>query len=246
MIKNTFFIGIFLMSLFSPGFAEEKITIVTEEWAPFNYQENGKIVGFSTELLQEMLSHLKIKAPIKIYPWARAYRLALNNKNTLLYTVAKTDERQYLFKWIGPIAPRKMYFFKLKNRNDIVVHSLTDAKSYIVGSVRDDAFSEFLYSNGFQQGINVILEPDAKTNIHKLFSKHIDIFAGPELGAAFLAKKQGLNFDKMEKLITVIDKGNYYFAFNKDTDDQLIEQFQSVLDEIKHSGVFGKIKSKYL
>ncbi len=246
MIKIAFFAGIFLMSLFSPGFAKEKITIVTEDWAPFNYQENGEVVGFSTELLQEMLSYLKIKAPIKIYPWARAYHLALNNKNTLLYTVAKTDERLSLFKWIGPIAPRKMYLFKLKDRKDIVVHSLTDAKSYRVGSVRDDAFSEFLFSNGFQQGINVILEPDAKTNIHELFSKRIDIFASPELGAAFLAKKQGLSFDKMEKLTSVIDKGNYYFAFNNDTDDKLIERFQRALDEMKHSGVFEKIKDKYL
>ncbi len=85
MIKIAFFAGMILMSLFSPSFAKEKITIVTEEWAPFNYEENGKVIGFSTELLREMLSHLKIEAPIKIYPWARAYQLTLKNKNTLLF-----------------------------------------------------------------------------------------------------------------------------------------------------------------
>ncbi len=246
MTKIALFVGILLMSLFSNTFAQDKITIVTEEWAPFNYQENGKMMGFSTELLKGMLTHLKIKAPIKLYPWARSYHLALNNKNTLLYTVARTDERQNLFKWIGPIAPRKMYLFKLKNRKDIVINSLADAQSFVVGSVRDDAFSQFLFNNGFQKGKNVILEPDAKTNIHKLFSNTIDIFAGPEMGAAFLAKKQGLSFDKMDKLFCAIDKGNYYFVFNKDTDDRIVKQFQNAFDEMKHNGTFDKIKDKYL
>ncbi len=157
MKKIIFYISIVLMPLFSNTFAQDEITIVTEEWAPFNYQENGKVVGFSTELLKEILARLKINAPIKLYPWARSYHLALNNKNTLLYTVARTDERQNLFKWIGPIAPRKMYLFKMKNRNDIVIKSLTDAQSLVVGSVRDDAFTQFLLNNGFQKGKNVIL-----------------------------------------------------------------------------------------
>ena len=40
----------------------------------------------------------------------------------------RSGKREGLFKWVGPLAPRKMWLYKLKKRKDINVKTLEDAR----------------------------------------------------------------------------------------------------------------------
>jgi len=107
----------------------ETVQMVCSEYPPYEYtDENGKIRGFSVEILRAMLTEMKIKDNIRVLPWKRAYHTALNQKNTLLFSTVRTEARESLFQWIGPINSVVSSLYKLRSRTDIKVKTLNDAK----------------------------------------------------------------------------------------------------------------------
>ena len=76
----------------------EEIKIVTTEFPPYNYEENGKITGLSTKVVRAVLKELGMNSEIKSYPWARAYEMALKQENVLIYSILRISEKENLFK----------------------------------------------------------------------------------------------------------------------------------------------------
>ena len=109
------------------------LNVVTEEFSPYNYTVDGKIKGISTAVVTETLKRAGIKYRLRVYPWKRAYKkIALKEKNVLIYSIYKSADREPLFAaWIGPILPpAEVCFYKLKERTDVQVGTLEDAKKY--------------------------------------------------------------------------------------------------------------------
>ena len=102
------------------------IEIYTENWPPLNFENGGKITGFTTDIVREIQRRTKIKGEIKLLPWKRAYFNALNKKNALIYSIVRNPQREGLFRWVGPIYPRRVSLFKLKSRRDIIVKNVKD------------------------------------------------------------------------------------------------------------------------
>lgn len=241
-----FFNIFFTIFTFTTFASTKKLTILTEEWSPYNYMHNGKISGFSTEILDNILKDLNVSADKKLLPWASAYKKALATKNALLYTTLRTKEREYLFKWAGPIGePRRIYFYKLKKRVDINIKSLNDVKKYIIGGVIDDAFSNFLLKHGLKKGHRFQLVINEDINIKKLFRGSIDLMAAPESHIISQTKKLGLNYNDLEKVLLASDEGRYYFAFSTSTDDRIVNKFQELLKKLKEEGTYSQIMNKY-
>ena len=64
-------------------------------------------------------------------PWAQGYTMAQRQPNVALYSTTRTESRENLFKWVGPLATMKWVFFA-KAGSGIKISSLDDAKK--VGS----------------------------------------------------------------------------------------------------------------
>ena len=77
------------------------IEIYTENWPPLNFENGGKITGFTTDIVREIQRRTKIKGEIKLLPWKRAYFNALNKKNALIYSIVRNPQREGLFRWVG-------------------------------------------------------------------------------------------------------------------------------------------------
>jgi len=225
---------------------QQTIKIVTEDYPPYNFKENGKITGFSTEVVKAVVQRVGIKAEFKLLPWPRAYDMALRNDNTLIYTITRNQERKKLFKWVGPIASRTIIFYKLKERHDIKVNSLEDIKKYKTGCVKNDGLSLDLIKKGFVIGKNLELVHDEELNIKKLFVGRFDFVGNTELYMAHKVKSLGLDFSKLEKVYKLPDDSDYYMAFNIKTSDHIVKIFQKALDKIKKDGTYQKISEKYL
>ena len=81
-----------MMLLVSSVHAVE-LKVVTEDFPPFNYKERDKITGMSTEVVQEILKEVGIKTKMEVYTLVLSYKMALNNKNVLIYSIAITKHR---------------------------------------------------------------------------------------------------------------------------------------------------------
>ena len=63
---------LFILVIFIPQpLPAEKLTILTENLPPLNYVENGKLVGSSVEIVEEIQRRVGSVEPIQVYPWAR-------------------------------------------------------------------------------------------------------------------------------------------------------------------------------
>ncbi len=227
----------------SPVYAES-ITVVTEEYPPYNYIENGKITGCSTEIVHEVMKRSGIDYTIKSYPWARTYNLAQNSPNTLIYSIGRNEKREKLFQWVGVVAPYEIFLFKAKARKDIEISSLEDAQKYKIGAVRDDVRAQYLEKNGIN---NADLVPNDTQNIKKLLAGRIDLMPVDKLAASYLMKKEGLNFGDIEQVFLLEDLSTgLYLAFSLQTDEKIVEKCRKALAEIKDDGTYDSIMKKYL
>jgi polar amino acid transport system substrate-binding protein len=224
------------------------VEIVTENFPPYNYREDGEIRGVGTEVVQAVLKELGIEAKTRIYPWARTIAMAKNNKNTLIYSIGRNEKREKQFKWVGVIAPVDFYLFSLKERNDIDLKTLDDAKQYRIGTIREGIREQYLLSQGFEREKNIHSTNEYSQGFEKLELKRIDLWAMPELSAYYIAKKYDHKpsdiLKKQFKLEGVTTEG-YHMAFGLETPDELVEDFRAALEKVKASGKYDKIIEKY-
>ena len=129
MWNKILFSCVIIMELMvSASYAEEDILIVTEEWAPYNYSADGKITGFSTEIVQNILELLKKSYEIKILPSMRSSNTLNTRPRTMMFSMFRTPERESKYKWIGPLVDASIYFYKRRD-NPLKIESLDDMKN---------------------------------------------------------------------------------------------------------------------
>ena len=216
-------------------------TIMTEEYPPYNYTQDGKLTGLSTEVLLAVAEKVGHPADVKVLPWARAYGLIQKKDGQILYSMTRTEARESLFKWVGPVAENKWVFFAKKG-SGVTVGSLDDAKKVgKVGTYKDDAAESFLKAQGFTNLDSVLND---EQNVPKLVAGRINLWIVGELQGIYKAKKKGVS-DKLEKVFDVKNT-ELYIAFSKNTPDDVIAQWQAALDSMKADGSYETIVKKYM
>ncbi|WP_167505862.1 substrate-binding periplasmic protein [Desulfosediminicola flagellatus] len=229
-----------LMSYSGAAFAED-FKIMTEEFPPFNYTQDGKLTGLSSEVMVELTKRVGHQMNAEVLPWARAYGLIQRKDGLILYSMTRTEAREELFKWVGPIASNKWVFFTKKG-SGIVINSLEDAKKVkAIGAYKEDAAETFLKEQGFT---NIDSVPNDELNVPKLMGGRIDLWIVGELQGIHKAKQKGES-DNLEKVFDVKDT-QLYIAFSKNTPDEVITTWQSALDAIKADGTYDAIVKKYM
>lgn len=157
--------------------ASEKITVVTEEWSPYNFLLNDNTIsGIATERVKRVMKQAQLDYSITLYPWARAYNLALKQPNTLIYSIVRSPERNQLFHWLCPLIPTPgLFFFALKDNSQIKINQLDDAKAYTVGTTRNDFFTLYLHEKGFTPGKNLYISANDDISIAQLINNKVDL-----------------------------------------------------------------------
>ncbi len=244
-MKNIILITLLFVGLI----ADEEIKMYTEHYPPYNMKsKDGKLVGSSIEVLEAVLKKMDSKQglkDVKLRSWAKSYSVAQKKKNAMVFSTTRTESREALFKWVGPIATATVGVVALKSKH-IVIDKISDFNNYKVGAVLKDIGEILLLDAGVNK--NSIYYVKGKDAINILFNKmqknRIDMFAY-NLNVAFSnAKIEGFDINKYE-IVYTLKVGYQYFAFNKNTDDKVVQKWQNALDAIKKDGTYDKIHSKY-
>lgn len=226
----------------------QEIIIYTETFPPYNYVENGKITGVSTEILKEVLKQAGIKYKITVYPWARAYYTALHKKNSMIYSIIKNEKRKKEFIFCGSLIKTQTAFIKLKSRKDIVIKKFDDFKKYKIGYLNRSAGEYYLKKHCFA---NIYPTFNPGVNILELYFKRVDfIIFDINTFYFWITKKYNTTY-KMNpsdfEFVYIIPElsTDLEFAFNKDTKPEIIKKCKIALKKIKKSEKYQKILKKY-
>ncbi len=231
------------------GQSVKDIKFMTENYPPFNFQNNGELQGISVDLITATMKRIDPdfkKSDIKLLPWARGYKIVQEEKNTCLFAMTRTEAREKLFKWAGPLAPALIVLTARKDRH-IKINSIDDLKKYNIGTIMKDVGEQLLNEKGIPNSkLDRIGGTDAiNKSIMKLNKGRIDLFSYDSNVLKWKIKQQGLNPADYET-VYVLKKGKLSYAFNKNTSDKIVNRIQKVLDELKKDGTYQKILDKYL
>ena len=220
---------------------DEKISINTALVSPFIYVDKGELKGQSTKVVQTLLKRLEVKSKINIYPWARAYHLALKQKNTLIYLIERLPENEQLFKWVGTITPIDTHVYRLKTRSDIQINKLEDLKSYKVGVVRKSGAHRYLKMRGIKTLEDVV---SIGQNIKKLAAGRIDVLIAAKSSFISQVESLGLSAQDFSEAYPVTELSiDGYLAFSKNTSEAIVNHFRMALARLKASGEWDKINA---
>lgn len=217
------------------------VTAYTEEWPPYNFAERGRPVGIATDLLLAACARARIECRVEIVPWARAYRLALTQPNTLVFSTARTAARERDFAWIGPILPRRTWVFG--RADSPAVASISALSNYRVGVASEDAAARDLVAQGLDQSA-IDRSGTDQDSLRKLAAGRIDFVTGTEVGMAWGVRRLGIELD-LKRLLPLSNEGAYYFALNPKSDAGLAERLQRAYDELLRSGERERIVARY-
>lgn len=220
--------------------------IITEDYPPYNFiNDKNELTGFSVEIWGLVSKELKSKHKtknIEILSWAKGYDLALKNSNVMLFTMSRTNEREHLFKWVGPVISSKISLMGRKDRN-FKLDSLKDINKYKIGAVRSDVGEAFLLSNNVsKKNITSVLHMDQ--NIKKLLTGRIDFIAADEDVFKAMLQEKGEDYSEYKVVYNLTDVELYY-VFNKNASDKLVDQVQFALDNVRKSKDYDKLIAKY-
>ena len=227
----------------------QTLKVLTENLPPYNcLNSNNKITGISTQIIQKILDKAKIKYTIEIQPWKRAYTTAQTEKNVLLYTIYRSKERENLFNdWLGPISPPTAeYLYKLKKREDINLNSISDAKKYKIGVVRDYAIIKTLKNMGID---NIEVANSQKLNVKKFLKGRFDLLASVPL--ALKSTVELLNIDNenlIERAMIIYQdkESKVYSVFSKGTNQEIINKTIKAYDDLRKEDFIQKAYSSFL
>jgi polar amino acid transport system substrate-binding protein len=223
------------------------LRIVTEELPPYSMMVDDKVGGLSTEVVQALLAELGMQASIEIMPWARAYDLALNEKNVLIYSMTRSPEREALFHWVGTVAPVHWYLFSSTVR-PLALTRLDDAMAYQIGTVKADAGEDYLLAHGFSLKHNLQSSNKYELNYEKLKFAHIDLWINDQYSANYLARQAG--DDPAQTLVRSLPLASLgdelSLAFSLGTPQATVERFRRGLETIHRNGTYDAIARKWL
>lgn len=219
------------------------LAFLTEEDPPFNYIENGKVVGSATEIVQQVLARSGQPATIEMLPWETAYGRAQGERNTCLFATARLENRERLFLWVGPLATN---LWALYGRGEFSapIRTLKDLAPYRIGAVARDAKGDYLRENAVT---NVKLVRNDRDNPPRLLlpadhPDHIDLWITSLYSGRTIA-----NAAKVAdiKLVFLAREEPLYLACNPQTDRAVVKALSDALATLRADGTVARINASY-
>jgi len=222
--------------------APEILQLITEEYPPVTFMKDGKARGFVTDIVREIIARQDIPDNIRVTSWANGYNMALINPNVVLFSVERTEKRENLFQWVGPVGKNSAIFYAKKG-SGIRIDSLEEAKKIAAIATTRDWFTEqYLKSHGFT---NLVSSPLPSTNVRQLMNGEVQISIFTDITIPEIVKNAGYSMDDLEPVFTV-SSTYFYIAMSLGTPPEMVKKWQSTLDGLKADGTFVKIYRSYL
>ncbi len=235
MLKKILLSAVVAMSAQAAQAAD--LTLTTEDYPPFNYAKDGKVTGIATDVVNKLFERAGVKGAPTLYPWQRAYAMAQEEPNTCVYTMARTEAREPLFKWVGPLISDDWVLWA-KADSAIKAEKLDDLKGYTIGGYQGDAATDYFVQRQFK----VEAIPNNRNNPKKLDGGRIDLWVMGKISGKFLASQEGVTAIKP---VIEVKESPLYLGCGKSVPDDVIAKLNAELKAMHADGTVAAIQKNY-
>ncbi|OLP57204.1 hypothetical protein BJF92_06680 [Rhizobium rhizosphaerae] len=228
----------FLAALTAPwaSAAPVDLTLYTEVYPPFNYNNSGRLTGSSVEQLKLILAETGLSYTIEILPWARGYNLAEMEPSTCVFSTMITPRRAKRFKWVAPLY-RETQVLARRQQDHAAPVTLAQARRSVVGVYINDVAAELAQSDGFEQ---IDTSPSMNTTVEKLLNGRVD-FIYMAHSTVDRLREQGVAIETAVEAYHAVGG----LACNAQTPDAVIAPLQSALDRMIADGRQAEILTRF-
>jgi polar amino acid transport system substrate-binding protein len=222
-----------IIGVYDPAVGLGQLQYLTEEWAPYNFADDGNVRGISVDILDAVFRDLGVNrtlADFRIVPLAEGFTAAQKNK-TVLFSIVRTPERENLYKWAGPFTRSGFVIFAPVKKN-IRIKSSADLNRYRIGAVRSSIENDLLESQGVNASgiISGVTPADLLTMLE---NGEIDLWATGGPAGRRQMQMSSVNPDGYE-IVYTLSENDFYFIFSKDVPDTVVDAFQKGLDSVRN------------
>lgn len=232
-MKTVAFCALTLMATTAAQAADVKL--FTEDYAPYNFVENGELTGHGTDIITEALSRSGVSADMEVTKWSRAITLAEQDADTCVFTTARTPEREDRFNWAGPMYSEAIYLIQKPGANG-EVSSVEQALTKKVGTQTGDFAVALLDRLGAS---DIDLAPDAEMTLKKLNAGRVDYMVALESAAQVAIEEGGF------EIAMEISRNEFFLACSKTTNPEVIAKMDAAIDSILADGTQQAFIAKY-
>ncbi|MDF0749387.1 transporter substrate-binding domain-containing protein [Marinobacter sp. 71-i] len=233
-----------LLSVLIPVLAHAELPVlkvVTSDYPPYQYLEDGKVKGTHTEILRNVLSKMGYHPDIRIVPWARAEASTRAGSSDMIYSLTHSQDRARHYYFTDPISEARDVFFKLSGR-DLQWQELDDLAGLRIGLSAsysyDPTFMDWLAA-GNARVVPISQESPELTGLRMTAYGRIDLFICEETVCRHLIDKHIATHPELENVVampeTVGSVRGFRAAFSRrhPEGEELRDEFNRVLSELK-------------
>lgn len=224
-----------------------QLEFVAEEFPPFHfYDADKKPTGALVEVIEALMIQTQLSGIVKLMPFARSFDLTSKKKNTFMISLMKSTERKNHFQWLGQIYKSTAFLVGLRNRTDINLSNIEDAKSFVVGTIRGYHSEKYLRKHGFTTPENLHLSVNYKHMWNMLFGQRIDFILTNFVAIDTEMKSIGLKKKDIKTVLALHDfPGDLFIATGVNTSSETVAALSVGLQQIKADGTYRKIMDKW-
>lgn len=225
---------LFCVAITAAAEERQKLFVYSETSTFTQVNELDQSGGEATRFVQGIIREGGFPFEFQYLPWRRAYNRALEDENTVIFPIARSRQREQLFKWIGRLIPVDYYLFRLKSRDDIKIDSLEDAKAYRLGVVNFHVHHQFFLSQQFE---NLQTVNSNYQNLRKAVLGRIDIFPMSDGGILPICERRNIDCTQFIPILKLNEiSGGLYVAASKQSDDGIVRELRASYQRLVESG----------
>jgi polar amino acid transport system substrate-binding protein len=226
-----------------PSDAAELI-FVTQEFAPFNYTENGVVAGPTADIIRKVCAEMRIECPMRSLPWGRAQQEVQEGKAHGIFSVGWNAERA---KWLyfSPPLLETEYGFFVRTDNPLKFTQISDVKGYTVGVYGPSNTATALEKIRADLGgdLTIDMTPHDEPAFRKASLGRVRaVFSNRDVGYDLIKQLGITNLRYTGRQQSL----KYHVAFSqKFADKKLVDQFNETFRALHKQGVIREILARY-
>ncbi len=244
MLRNIiiiFIIYLFLSSLIYLIFLYDGSTVKSLKDMTFYSLDTEELKDTSHEVNEIALSALKFSFHKRKLGIPKVNYTTLNqgieetikNKNSAIISLIRNTYNEHLFKWAGPIFASNRHIYVL-GKNYKKLHNHIEDISFVVISGFSD--EQLLMSNFIDRDRIEVVDTITRA-LELITSEQKNAIVLGEGAYKILSKSKAYNFLDFKSIYN-LGVGYYYFAFNSNTPNSIIQQFQRDINTFKNTSEY--------
>ncbi len=209
--------AVLLLLIYPPIVWSETVTLVADEWPPFNAEPNASQEGYLVDVARAVFEKNGIQVSYKLIPWRRAVELTRMGAYNGLIGASKTDAPDFIFP--SEELSRNVISFYVRKDFSWLFNQKSDIENVSLGVIAGYDYRKWLldyieaHKNNPRKIQVMTGHQPLQRNIRKLLSNRIDAIVDNEAAILYVARRMGVN-DRIKPAGYGTEVAHIYIAFS--------------------------------